>query len=118
MAGGRLDIVDAERKMVVSPSPEIRRALAWIVRRSWIKLEQLDLEARLGSFEYKRDVLSFHVRHAHVLRRRATVDHRDVLLPEAKEFEELDRGRCVRHCDGYMIGVAYHLHRPLHQCAA
>jgi hypothetical protein len=48
MAGGRPDIVDAERKMVVSPSPQIRRALAWIVRRPWIELEQLDLEVRLG----------------------------------------------------------------------
>src|SRR5438477_12608303 len=112
MLGGRADIVDAERKMVVAPSPQIRRMLAWVVRRLWIELEQLDLEVRLGSFEYKRDVLSAHVRHTHVPRRRATIDHRDVLLPEAKELEELDRGLGVRHCDGYMIGVANYQHHP------
>src|SRR5262249_38383002 len=58
----------------------------------------------LRPFECKRDVLSPHVRHAHVWR--TTIDHRDVLIPEAEELEELDRSRSVRHRDGYVIGVA------------
>ena len=44
VAGRRLDIVDAERKVVVAASPQIRRVLTRIVRRPWIELEQLDLE--------------------------------------------------------------------------
>lgn len=44
------DIVDAERKMAVAPSPQIRRVLARIVRWRWSELEQLDFEVRLGSF--------------------------------------------------------------------
>src|SRR5262249_30587778 len=84
--------------------------LTGIFRRRWIELEQLDLEARLGSFERKRDVLSLHIRHAHVSRRRTAVDRQDVLLPEAEELEELDRGRSVRHREGYMIGIADRRH--------
>src|SRR5262245_48339273 len=96
--------------MVVAPSPQIRRVLTGIFRRRWIELEQLDLEARLGAFECKRDVLSLHIRHAHVSRRRTTIDRHDVLL----ELEEFDRGRSVRHREGYMIGVADHRHLSLH----
>jgi hypothetical protein len=86
--------------------------LTRIVRWPRIEFEQLDLEVRLGAFEYKRDVLSLHVRHAHVLRRRTTIDYRDVLLTEAEEREELDCGRTVRHRNGYMIGVADQRHHP------
>src|SRR5262249_31720802 len=103
---------EAERKVVVAPSPQIRRVLARIVRRPRIELEQLDLEARHRSLECKRDVLSPHVRHAHVSRRRTTIDRRDVLLPEAEELEELDRGRSVRYRDGYVIDVADHHPHP------
>src|SRR5262249_23948683 len=84
MAGGRADIVDAECNVVVAPSPPICRMLTGILRRAGIELEQLDLEARLGSFERKRDVLSLHVRLAHVSCRRAAIDHGDVSLPEAQ----------------------------------
>ena len=79
------------------------------------KLEQLNLESRLGSFERKRDVLSLHVRHAHVSCRRTTIDRRQVLLPEAQDLEELDGSRGIRHRDGYLIGVAEHPHHPLHR---
>jgi hypothetical protein len=104
VAGHRGNIIDAQPKVVVAPSPQIRWVLTRIFRRPWIELEQLDLEARLGSFECKRDVLSLHIRHAHVSRRRTTIDSHDVLLPEAKELEEFDRGRSVRHREGYDRG--------------
>jgi hypothetical protein len=110
VASRRLDIVDAERKVVVTPSSQIRRVLTRIVRWPWIEFKQLDLEVRVGAFEHKRDVLSPHARHAHVSRRRTTIDHLDVLLTEAEELEKLDSGRTVRHRDGYVIGVANYLH--------
>ena len=53
----RTDIVDAECKVVVPVSPQIRRVLTRIVGRRWIELKQLDFETRLGSFESERDVL-------------------------------------------------------------
>ena len=46
--GHRLDVVDAEREVVVAAPPPVRRVLARIVRRRRIEFEQLDLEARLG----------------------------------------------------------------------
>jgi hypothetical protein len=106
VAGGRADIVDAECKVIVAPPTEICRVLTYIGRWHWFEFEQLDLEARLGSFEYKRDVASLHIRHAHISRRRTIIDHCDVLLPEAQNFEEFDCGRSIRHRDGYMVGIA------------
>ena len=57
VGGDRLDVVDAERKVVVAPTPEIRGVLTRIFRRHRIELEQLDLETRLASFEREGDVL-------------------------------------------------------------
>ena len=93
--GGRRDVVDAERKVVVAPSPQIRRVLAWIIARRRVELEELDLETGFGSLERERDVLRLHVRHAHVLRRFAAVDRRDMSLSEAEQLEEVDRFRRV-----------------------
>src|SRR5215475_9675857 len=103
MPGGRANIIHTECEVIVAPPPQICRMLTRILWRSWIEFKQLNLETRLGSFERKRDVLSLHVRHAHVSCRRTIIDHRDVLLPEAQDLEELDRSRGVRHRDGYMI---------------
>src|SRR5215475_10499367 len=110
MSGGCADIIHTECKVIVAPPPQICRMLTRIVRRSWIELEQLNLEARLGSFERQRDVLSLHVRHAHVSCRRTTIDQRDVLLPEAQDLEELDRSGCVRDRNGYMVWIAEYPH--------
>src|SRR5437764_13393173 len=63
---------------------------------------------RIRSFEYESDVLRFHVRHAHVPGGNAAVDGRDVILPETKEREELDRRAGVCHCDRHMIRIEYH----------
>jgi hypothetical protein len=64
----------------------------WILRWGWIERKQLDFEVMLSCVENKRDVLSLHVRHAHVPhvpRRRAAIDQGDVLLPEVKELRNL-----------------------------
>src|SRR5215472_12239782 len=112
MPGGGANIIHTECKVIVATPPQICRMLSRILWRSGIELEQLNLEVRLGSFEHKRDVLSLHVRHAHVSCRRTTIDHRDVLLPEAQNLEELDRGRGIRDRNGYMIGIAEYPHYP------
>jgi len=70
---------------------------------------------RIRSFECEGDVLRFHVRHAHVLGGKATVDRRDVILSEAKKREELDRRAGVCHRDSNMIRIEYHLITPCHQ---
>ena len=87
MKRGYLD--DLRALVAVAQERSFTRAAAKLgLSQSALSQTIRDLEVRLGSFEYKRDVLSAHVRHTHVPRRRATIDHRDVLLPEAKELEE------------------------------
>src|SRR5256885_8045376 len=76
--------------------------------RGLLERKQLDLEMRIRSFEHESDVLRFHVRHAHVPGGNAAVDRRDVILPETKEREELDRRAGLCHCDRDMIRIEYH----------
>ena len=108
-ASGRLfDVIHTEGEVVVAPAPQVRRGLLGSLRWHRVELQELDLEAGLAALEHERDVLGLHVRHAHVPRRRATVDRRDVALLEAEELEELDRGHGVGHRDGHVVGVAHH----------
>ena len=56
-----------DRKAIAATlMPHIRGVLIRIVGRVWIDVEQLDLKARLGSFECKRDVLSLDARSEHL----------------------------------------------------
>src|SRR5206468_2913710 len=80
--GGRLNVVDTERKMIEAQFSQIRRVRTRIGPRGRVERKQLDLEMRIHSFEYEGDVLRFHARHAHVPGGNATVDRRDVILPE------------------------------------
>ncbi len=54
-------------------------------------------------------MLRFHARHTHVPGRKAAVDRRDVLFPEAEEREELDRRASIGHRDSNVIRIEEHL---------
>src|SRR5438876_8189511 len=57
--GGRLNVVDAERKMIEAQFPQIRRVSTRIGPWGRVERKQLDLEMRIHSFEYEGDVLRF-----------------------------------------------------------
>jgi hypothetical protein len=110
--GGRLDVVDAKRKVIEAQFSQIRRVRPGIGSRERFELKQLDLEMRLRPLEYEGYVLRLHARHTHVQGGNAAVDRCDVIFSKTEEREEFNRRAGICHCDRNVIRIEYHLIIP------
>ena len=99
-----VQIVDREADVVEAGAGQVAGGRIGMHRGSAVG-EQLDLEARVRTFEHQRAVLGLDAGHAHVGVEGAAGDDHRLLLAKAEQGEELQAGRGIADGDGDVIDI-------------